>query len=60
MADQPAVVTWHNAECGNCGDRSDSEPGLLCGRLVGPPGHDDDHPDATPCTGTYQRPRPGA
>lgn len=42
------------AVCDTCGDHSDSEPGLQCGRLVGPPGHDDDHPNATPCTGTYQ------
>jgi hypothetical protein len=50
-------ATWRelfSAECNTCGDRSDSEPGLPCGRLVGPPGHDDDHPDAVPCTGTYQ------
>lgn len=51
--DDPADAT---TECDTCGDRSDSEPGLPCGRLVGPPGHDDDHPDATPCTGTYQPP----
>lgn len=41
-------------KCDTCGDESDSEPGLPCGRPIGPPGHDDDHPDAVPCTGTYQ------
>jgi hypothetical protein len=45
--------TPFTAECGTCGDQSDSEPGLVCGRMVHPSG-EDDHPNATPCTGTYQ------
>jgi hypothetical protein len=40
--------------CDACGDHSDSEPGLPCGRSIGPDGEDDDHPDATVCTGTYR------
>jgi hypothetical protein len=49
-------VTPFGAQCDTCGDCSNSAPGLRCGRLLGPPGHDDDHPDAVPCTGTYQLP----
>lgn len=35
-------------ECTACGDRSNSAPGLACGRK--------DTPEAEPCQGTYQRP----
>lgn len=51
---------WWSAECDTCGDCSNSDPDLPCGRLIdptGPAGYDDDHPDAVPCTGTYRAPK---
>jgi hypothetical protein len=55
MTPQPS--TGHvGTVCDTCGDHSDSKPDLPCGRLVGPPGHDDDHPNAVSCPGTYRIP----
>jgi hypothetical protein len=40
--------------CNRCGDRSNSEPGLTCGRI------DDENegPDAEPCAGVYTKAGP--
>lgn len=45
--DQPINRRRGDTECDTCGDRSDSDPDLPCGRV-------DDHPGATPCPGTYR------